>query len=366
MNYLAELYRIDSKGKTRHWRIWTDKDTIYTEHGAKGGKLQLASKKIKAGKNIGKSNETSVEAQALSEATSIINSKRDKGYSENPSSFKTVLPMLAHDYKKRGKDIKFPCLGQPKLDGIRCLAKKDDNGEIVLYSRTGKVFPQEFNNIKAQLAFMDMPFDDEILDGELFTDKLQFEQITGLCQRAEYDPNSELVEFHCFDVINDDPFVERLEYLVEIEQIVQNNRLNNIRVVPTIIISSRDDIDPIQAKFINLGHEGLMLRNMKGLYKSGYRSKDLQKYKQFDDTEFKIIGAKEGDGKDFGTVIWLCFNEDSNEEFDCRPRGTYEQRKEWWENRDKYIGKLLTVRHQGYTNGLVPRFPVGIAIRDYE
>ena len=30
------------------------------------------------------------------------------------------------------------------------------------------------------------------------------------------------------------------------------------------------------------------------------------------------------------------------------------------------IGKMLTVRYQGLTNGNVPRFPIGVSVRDYE
>ena len=30
------------------------------------------------------------------------------------------------------------------------------------------------------------------------------------------------------------------------------------------------------------------------------------------------------------------------------------------------VGKLLTVRYQGLTNGSVPRFPIGVSVRDYE
>ena len=31
-----------------------------------------------------------------------------------------------------------------------------------------------------------------------------------------------------------------------------------------------------------------------------------------------------------------------------------------------FVGKMLTVRYQGMTNGDVPRFPVGVIVRDYE
>ena len=51
----------------------------------------------------------------------------------------------------------------------------------------------------------------------------------------------------------------------------------------------------------------------------------------------------------------------------ARPgRGTKEQRTGWFDNGDKWIGSLLTVRFQELTDDGIPRFPVGITIRNYE
>jgi len=49
-----------------------------------------------------------------------------------------------------------------------------------------------------------------------------------------------------------------------------------------------------------------------------------------------------------------------------RPEGTIAQREEHYKNYKKYIGKMLTVRFQNLTALGVPRFPVGVCIRDYE
>ena len=106
-----------------------------------------------------------------------------------------------------------------------------------------------------------------------------------------------------------------------------------------------------------------MLRNKAGLYKNS-RSVDLQKFKEFFDGEFKIVAYKEGTAVEAGCVIWIC--EAENGQFACRPRGTREERIEQCLNGKKYIGKMLTVRYQEMTDSNVPRFPVGIAIRDYE
>jgi DNA ligase-1 len=52
--------------------------------------------------------------------------------------------------------------------------------------------------------------------------------------------------------------------------------------------------------------------------------------------------------------------------FHCRPRGSRESRSELFQNGADYIGKKLTVRFQELTDERIPRFPVGIAFRDYE
>jgi hypothetical protein len=91
----------------------------------------------------------------------------------------------------------------------------------------------------------------------------------------------------------------------------------------------------------------------------------LQKFKQFLDDEFSIVDFLEGTGNDAGTVIWVCTN-DNNDTFKVRPRGTREQRREWFSDGNNLIGSTLTVRYFELTDDGIPRFPVGIAIRDYE
>ena len=93
--------------------------------------------------------------------------------------------------------------------------------------------------------------------------------------------------------------------------------------------------------------------------------KDLQKYKQFLDDEFEIINYKEGEGNETGCVIWQCETPNS-QTFWVRPQGTREEREVLYTNGSKYIGSKLTVRYQELTDDGIPRFPVGLCVRDYE
>jgi len=92
---------------------------------------------------------------------------------------------------------------------------------------------------------------------------------------------------------------------------------------------------------------------------------DLQKYKEFEDTEYPVVGFREGEGDEKGCVLWEC-RLPSGGTFWVRPRGTREDRGEAFLAGSTYIGKQLTVRYQELTTDGVPRFPVGIAFRDYE
>ena len=85
--------------------------------------------------------------------------------------------------------------------------------------------------------------------------------------------------------------------------------------------------------------------------------------KKFEELEFAIVDVREATGNDKGTAIIQC-QADNGELFWVRPKGSREYRASLLES--QIIDKLLTVRYQNLTEKGIPRFPVGIAIRDYE
>jgi ATP-dependent DNA ligase len=133
-------------------------------------------------------------------------------------------------------------------------------------------------------------------------------------------------------------------------------------LVRTEKVAALSDFRRLFAEFVEAGYEGIMLRNAVGVYRANYRSNDLQKYKEFMEDEYRIIDFKEGEGRDLGAVIWVCETADGKE-FTVRPRGTMEQRREWFNDGESYIGKNLTVVYQELTEDGKPRFPVGKALR---
>ena len=375
------LFGKASTGKVKQWSVWVEshqeQGVILIEHGYENGKLQRIEKTISQGKNIGKRNETSPLQQAIQEARSQWIEKKEKGYAEREplhasedqdteteekgrgAGIDASAPevMLAHDYHKRGKDIVFPCFVQPKLDGTRCVGVPTKG----LFSRNRKAYPH-LEHIRAELDRLPPHM---ILDGELYSTELTFQEIVGLV-KAKTLKSGDLekqkkIRLHVYDLICPLSYQERHANL---SILFRRYRFEHIVLVKTEWCEDQKQMLEKHADYIAQGYEGIMLRNQGGLYK-GTRSADLQKYKEFLDKEYEIVGYQEGQGLEQGCVIWTCKTE-LGATFSCRPRGTREERQLMFQNGDNYIGKWLTVRYQEETDDGLPRFPVGITFRDYE
>ena len=354
------LYQKASGGKIKHWTMQVDEisgdGVMQAKYGMGEGKVRTDIKVISVGKNIGKANETTPYEQAISEAESKFNKKKDKGYVEDLKDLdvEVLRPMLAHNFTKRGHNIVYPCFVQPKLDGVRCLAKKIDDKTIKYYSRMGKEFVTLEHLTSDLLNIMNVG---EVLDGEIYSHDITFQELIRLVKKLR--PESVNLEYHVYDLVNKDTFENRISTLAS-----KIPHKGKIIYVKTKLISCLDDIKFMQRRYTEDGYEGTIIRNVKGLYKVNGRSADLQKYKEFQDEEFEIVGGVPGTGSDAGSVVFRVKN-DKNE-FSVRPRGTMEQRTEWMDNIDKLIGRKLTVRFQGISEDGTPRFPVGICVRDFE
>jgi DNA ligase-1 len=131
------------------------------------------------------------------------------------------------------------------------------------------------------------------------------------------------------------------------------------------LIHSPEEIFEYHDKFFVDDYEGIILRDINSKYE-GKRTIHLLKYKEFDDKEFEIVGANKGVGTHEGVAIWICKTE-TGVEFTCEEKNiTIEERREKYKNKDKYLGKMLTIRYQNLGKDGVPRFGKAIAIRDYE
>jgi ATP dependent DNA ligase domain/DNA ligase OB-like domain len=393
MASFPELQGVAETGKTKMWSIKVTErvsgtglicGVIETTHGYVDGKKQVNEKIIFEGKNIGKKNETTPLQQAINEARSAWIKKQESGYSSYAGTTdglkdgddasvdlgtgcgargkgideEVPLPMLAHDYNKRGKSIKFPCFVQRKYDGTRCVGIPSRG----LFSRNRKRYP----HLQHIITELNQLPESVILDGELYSDTLTFQEIVGIVKRETLkkgDDDKQLqIKFHIYDIINDMPYEQRYANL---QLLFNRYKFKYLELVKTDVCDSEEKMKELHGQYVAEGYEGIMLRNMRGLYKNA-RSADLQKFKKFFDDEFEVVGFREGEGQEEGCVLWVCTTKEGKV-FNCRPRGSREERIELFKNGESYIGKALTVRYQELTDEQIPRFPVGITFRsEYE
>jgi len=362
---LPFLYGKSRNGKDKIWKIKVINrefnSEIHVEHGYLDGKKTKSCKVISIGKNIGKKNETTHFEQSILEAKSAWKKKIDKNYQEGEyqEDEAVKLPTLALEYSKRGHEIKVPCYAQPKLNGVRCMAVRDAEGEIKLYSRLGKEWKVLDHIIEELKKFM---YFDEIFDGELYIHGWSFQKIISAVKRDEAKEDTLSMQYHIYDIAMEDlDFIDRVGIIYE----KINNENNIIKRVSTKRINSKEEIYEYHDLIKEDGYEGIMLRNLEGGYQFQYRSKNLQKLKSFLDKELKIIGGKEGNGKSEGQCIFICeVNKEEGKTVDVRCVGKDSVRREQWDNLEQYIGKWLKVKYQEESENGIPIFPVGLEIRE--
>jgi len=356
MKTFGPLCAISSTGKIKIWQATaTDDAILIVEHGYKDGKITTSQKPIK-GKNIGKANETTDYEQCCFDAQSKMNKKIDEGYVSDIFQLKEqklLLPMLALPYTKRKHDIKYPAIVQPKLDGVRCIS----NGKEFI-SRKGKPYTT-LSHLEVNVKDMISKIGDVYLDGEIFNPNWNFQEVVRAVKNPKGDGAN--LQYWVYDIVDESlSYAERLNLLK-----LFKNEYDNIVIVDSYLVNNENEMKQKHTDFVAAGFEGTIIRNVSGKYKLKHRSKDLQKYKDFIDDEFKIVGGVEATGNDTGTVVFICETKDGKR-FNVRPKGTREERAEWLKNIDNIFGLNLTVRYQNLSEDGVPIFPVGIAIRNYE
>lgn len=360
---LKKLFSRTKSGQVRSFKIvlrYYKKDLVIMTTKKKvepDGKITYDKYTYTEGKNLGKANETSAWEQAQREAESIYLRLMDKGYNEKvPEEKVNPEPMLAIKWDE--KKVKFPCMVQPKLDGVRCIIYKD-NECIHLRSRRGKDL--EIPHIK---KFLSEHEDLLPLDGELYNHgDLSFQGIISAVKKLSTKTDKISLVVYDKPVENVSNYDRQFKLLKRDKKKVGKN--DPIKFLETIIAKNLEEIYQYHDKCVKEGYEGVIIRNYDGLYEMGYRSHNLIKYKKFYDEEFPILDVVEATGRDKGTAIFIL-KAKNGEPFNARPQGSKQLRASYLRNRKSLIGKLCTVKYQELSDYGIPRFPSAIAVRDYE
>ena len=346
---LKTLYSRSVKGKINEFIIEIEGDKYRTITGFTDGIKTTSQWTICKAKSY-----CTADEQALKEATAIHRKKKETGSFENIKDIDNEIhfePMLAHKWEDQISKIKFPVFSQPKLDGIRCIVKKDG-----MWSRNGKKIisaPHIFESMKSL-------FDKDsslIFDGELYADKFanDFNAICSLVKKTK--PTSEdlnesriKIQYHIYDLpSNNDTFVKRYKELTNMSLpkccvLVKTEQLDNL-----------NDVNAYYEDYMSAGYEGQMIRTNEKY--ENKRSKSLLKHKSFIDEEYTILDIEEGIGNKTGMIGSFVFESKSGKRFNSSPKFNWEECTRMWGERESLIGKSATVKYFNLTPDGIPRFP---------
>ena len=286
---------------------------------------------------------------------------------------KHFKPMLAHKFDNKRVDWSKPVFIQPKLDGIRCIMTADG-----CYSRNGKKFMnvQHLYTKAIKDLFKVNPL--LVIDGELYNHDLRdnFEKIVSLVrkQKPTSDDKKEarkLIQYHVYDFVM--AYKGKLDliesdmnrYEKRMHQLVCSDMYGkHIRYVPARGVHSLDKAKEIHNDFLQQGYEGSILR-LDGPYKCG-RSYDLMKFKDFSDTEAKIVSWVEGKGKRRGTIGKFIAVDSDGIRFGMPVMDKFEYLQKNFKAMQDWVGKTATFTYFERTRAGSYRHPLFKAIRDYE
>lgn len=378
------LYRNDSTDRPRSWKVTIEQTStgwdIVTLAGLIDGEKVEARVPITEGKNVGKKNETTPEEQALNEALSRAKAKVKEGYtldidnagSKGVKGSGIPSPMLAKTYdpaQKQSGSKNLEKLGlvgvrvaaQPKLDGVRRLAKINESG-CSMWTRSGDL-SNTLPHIEAELFSMykKLGLTGEIwLDGEAYTNELSFNRINGLT-RSETKKSADLedlnrIKYHIYDTISDSGYADR-------NKTIQQFKGKFTEIVETdFLIADEKDLQDLLIKRIDQGYEGLIIRGLNTGYESK-RSNQLLKYKTFEDAEFKVVGMMESTTPGVVGAFWLEMDMPAEDEkgepilmFKATPKCSLDEKKKIWKEQSEWIGQIVTVNFFGRSEYNVPRF----------
>jgi len=347
---LSTLYQRAKNGKVNEWEVEIEGNRYRTISGYLGGIKTFSDWTICDSKSY-----CTAEEQALKEATAMHRKKMELGSFENLLDVDEETfyePMLAKKWEDRKDKVEYPLASQPKLDGMRCIVKR--NG---MWSRKGKPIisaPHIFEALKP--LFDENP--DLIFDGELYCDKLSndFNTIMSLVKKTkpsagDIEESAGIIEYHVYDLPSVKSRFFQRNSVIQSELVLPKC----CKKVETIFLYNEDEVNKQLEIYLEQGYEGQILR-LDTPYENK-RSNGLLKHKLFMDEEFIILDVMEGIGNMSGKVGKMLFKTKFGNNFTAPVNCTWEESEEIWKNKEQFVGKKATVKFFGYTPDGSVRFP---------
>lgn len=291
--------------------------------------------------------------------------------------WKDLIPvfdvMLAEKYEKHmhkleGKNI----IISTKLDGVRAVIMKDEDGNVKIMSRQGKIF-EGFVDIEKEVEHLpcNMAYDGEFLaiNTKGLNSKELYKATTKITNKKGIKKG---VEFHCFDMIPLNEFLQgkskddcetRKSWIatyIRRSHMYTGQDLKLIKEVPVLYVGK--DLEMVYVLLndaIAKGLEGVMVNVADALYECK-RTASILKVKEFHTADLEVIGFEEGDGRLKGT-LGTMYVDYKGYSVGVGSGFSDSMRDEVWNNQDKYLGKIAEVQYfeesSNDKGGISLRFP---------
>ena len=314
-----------------------------------------------------------VEDENSLELFNFLNTYLPKDLSNGNSNL--LLPMLAKTYNGNVWK-KVSCMyGQYKINGLRCIITAYTQNDMFkpirlrFQSREGIIWNTLENLSDYLLSIIpaniisDMIDGYVALDGEIYLPGYTINQINHFVKDANCVENK-LLQFWCYDIMMEGNQAHRNMYRYHIKKPTSFNSIkehynNKERLIILHNKYITNDNEAIDARnhFINLGFEGLILRNAETNYQYGRRRANyMEKFKDAAEGDFIILDIYKEKKRDL--PILLCKNDINNEKFETRLSTSHIVQQEVLFDSQSYIGRTVHIEY-GERSG-VSRVPFHI------
>ncbi len=314
-----------------------------------------------------------VEDENSLELFNFLNTYLPKDLSNGNSNL--LLPMLAKTYNGNVWK-KVSCMyGQYKINGLRCIITAYTQNDMFkpirlrFQSREGIIWNTLENLSDYLLSIIpaniirDMIDGYVALDGEIYLPGYTINQINHFVKDANCVENK-LLQFWCYDIMMEGNQAHRNMYRYHIKKPTSFNSIkehynNKERLIILHNKYITNDNEAIDARnhFINLGFEGLILRNAKTDYQYGRRRANyMEKFKDAAEGDFIILDIYKEKKRDL--PILLCKNDINDEKFETRLSVSHIVQQEVLFDSQSYIGRTVHIEY-GERSG-VSRVPFHI------
>lgn len=314
-----------------------------------------------------------VEDENSLELFNFLNTYLPKDLSNGNSNL--LLPMLAKTYNGNVWK-KVSCMyGQYKINGLRCIITAYTQNDMFkpirlrFQSREGIIWNTLENLSDYLLSIIpaniirDMIDGYVALDGEIYLPGYTINQINHFVKDANCVENK-LLQFWCYDIMMEGNQTHRntYRYHIKLPDCFNNikehyNNKERLIILPSEHITNDNEAIYARNHFINLGFEGLILRNAETDYQYGRRRANyMEKFKDAAEGDFIILDIYKEKKRDL--PILLCKNDINNEKFETRLSTSHIVQQEVLFDSQSYIGKTVHIEY-GERSG-VSRVPFHI------